>query len=116
MVSFLRMDTVMPYPKSWLCTAWALNDAPLIMRYTQLDRNGKYRIRVVYSDIEPETKIRLVSNEHTVIHPLIKKPEPVEPMEFDVPEEATASGKLELRWYRETGLGGNGRGCQVSEV
>jgi len=28
----------------------------------------------------------------------------------------TAGGQLELRWSREPGLGGNGRGCQVSEV
>ena len=38
------------------------------------------------------------------------------PIEFDVPTAATLSGELNLSWYREAGLGGNGRGCQVSEV
>jgi hypothetical protein len=33
-----------------------------------------------------------------------------------VPRSATADGVLTLRWHREPGLGGNGRGCQVREV
>jgi hypothetical protein len=37
-------------------------------------------------------------------------------MEFDVPAEATRDGQLDLTWTREQGLGGNGRGTQVSEV
>ena len=41
---------------------------------------------------------------------------PVAPVEFDIPREATRNGELDLSWYREAGLGGNGRGCQVSEV
>jgi hypothetical protein len=44
------------------------------------------------------------------------KPQPVRPIEFDVPRAATAQGELNLAWYREAGLGGNGRGCQVAEV
>ena len=38
------------------------------------------------------------------------------PLEFDIPLEATRSGTLNLSWYAEPGRGGNGRGCQVSEV
>jgi hypothetical protein len=37
-------------------------------------------------------------------------------VEFDIPANASANGQLALKWYREPGLGGNGRGCQVSEV
>src|SRR2546427_514255 len=37
-------------------------------------------------------------------------------IEFDIPAKATAGGELTLTWQREPGLGGNGRGCQVSEV
>jgi acetyl-CoA acetyltransferase family protein len=37
-------------------------------------------------------------------------------LEFDVPEKLTADGELNLRWTRQPGLGGNGRGCQVAEV
>jgi hypothetical protein len=50
------------------------------------------------------------------IHPLMLKPQPVRPIEFDIPRTATAQGTLDLSWYREAGLGGNGRGCQVAEV
>ena len=41
---------------------------------------------------------------------------PSEPLEFDIPREATASGNLRLEWRRETGLGDAGRGMQVAEV
>jgi len=37
-------------------------------------------------------------------------------IEFSLPAEATKSGKLDLTWTSEPGLGGNGRSCQVSEV
>src|ERR1039458_1666304 len=32
------------------------------------------------------------------------------------PRRTKAQGTLDLAWYREAGLGGNGRGCQVAEV
>ncbi|MDT7893641.1 hypothetical protein [Fervidibacter sp.] len=38
------------------------------------------------------------------------------PLEFDIPTEAVKGGTLTLTWYPEPGLGGNGRGCQVSEL
>jgi hypothetical protein len=41
---------------------------------------------------------------------------PPEPLVFDVPSEATKSGELTLSWFREPGLGDNGRGCHVAEV
>jgi hypothetical protein len=50
------------------------------------------------------------------VHPWIAKPDPVRPVEFDVPAKATADGRLTLTWRQEPGRGGNGRGCQVAEV
>jgi hypothetical protein len=44
------------------------------------------------------------------------KASPPRPLEFDIPKQATEKGELDLSWSREPGLGGNGRGCQVSEV
>jgi hypothetical protein len=85
------------------------------MRYTGLDRAAQYRIRVVYAGDSPGRKIRLVAGP-IEIHPLMLKPQPVRPIEFDIPRAATAQGALDLAWYREAGLGGNGRGCQVAEV
>ena len=49
-------------------------------------------------------------------HGFQQKPNPVKPLEFDIPAEATRDGALTLEWTRPPGLGGNGRGCQVSEV
>ncbi len=101
---------------SWRDHAEALYDAPLRLHYTGLDPNARYRVRVVYAGDALNRKIRLVADERYEIHPLIDKPIPIRPLEFDVPQEATADGELWLSWTSEPGMGGNGRGCQVSEV
>jgi hypothetical protein len=61
-------------------------------------------------------KVRLDAGDGIEIHPLTLKRTPRGPMEFDLPSEATADGQLTLTWSREQGLGGNGGGCEVSEV
>lgn len=110
------------WPKSWWTYAESLYDEPLKMRYTGLDASAQYRIRVVYAGDSPGRKIRLAAGPtgfppaEIEIHPLMLKPQPVRPVEFDVPRAATALGQLDLAWYREAGLGGNGRGCEVAEV
>ena len=57
-----------------------------------------------------------VNGGRAAVHPLMRKPQPMAPLEFEIPRAATASGELRLTWYGEAGLGGNGRGCQVAEV
>jgi hypothetical protein len=110
------------WPKSWWTYAESFYDEPLQMRYTGLDRAAQYRIRVVYAGDSPGRKIRLMASGtglrpvEVEIHPLMLKPQPVRPIEFDIPRDATSSGELQLSWYREAGLGGNGRGCEVAEV
>ena len=52
----------------------------------------------------------MLVNDRTEIHPFMQKPVPYRPIEFDIPKEETQSGSLTLIWYREPGLGGNGRG------
>jgi hypothetical protein len=42
------------------------------------------------------TPIRLVANGKFEIHPPMKKPSPVKPVEFDIPVEATSVGDLRL--------------------
>jgi hypothetical protein len=91
-------------------------EVPLRMRYENLDPDAHYKIRVVYGGDSPRKKIRCVANENIEVHPLIAKKIPTAPVEFDVPPAATHSGELNLSWYREPGLGDNGRGCQVSEI
>ncbi|MBI2925394.1 MAG: hypothetical protein HYY24_06785 [Verrucomicrobia bacterium] len=102
--------------RSWIDHAESMNDAPLRLRYAKLDPAARYKVRVVYAGDSPRRKIRLLANDALEIHPLMDKPSPVRPIEFDLPAEATRKGTLTLSWTREPGLGGNGRGCQVSEV
>ena len=103
-------------PIAWKRWAESLFDAPLRMQYQDLDPQAQYRIRVVYSGDGRRIRIRLLANDQYEIHPLLERPWPPQPLEFDIPHEATAAGELHLAWTREQGLGGNGRGCQVSEV
>jgi hypothetical protein len=105
-----------PVPMAWKCWAESLFDAPLQMQYHGLDPNTMYKVRMVYSGDASRVKIRLECDGRYPIHPLIKKPWPPKPLEFDVPPEATATGNLTLAWHQETGMGHNGRGCQVAEV
>lgn len=101
---------------SWMDHAESLVDQPLRLRYQGLDRQRRYRVRVVYGGDSPARRIRLMANETIEIHPFLEKPVPCRPLEFDLPAEATRTGELHLSWTREPGLGGNGRGCQVSEI
>ncbi len=101
---------------SWLDHAESMNDAPLTLRYEDLDPSESYRIRVVYAGDGPEKRVRLTANDNLEVHPLFDKPSPIQPVEFSIPRAATASGTLTLQWHREPGRGDNGRGCQVSEV
>jgi hypothetical protein len=103
-------------PIEWKRWAESLFDNALGMRYENLDPESTYKLRVVYSGDGRRIQIRLIANEKVEIHPLMTRPWPPKPLEFDVPTEATRGGRLELAWTREQGLGGNGRGCQVSEV
>jgi hypothetical protein len=101
---------------SWCRHAESLNDAPLTMRFTDLDPAAQYKVRVVYAVEATRWKVRLVAGNGIEIHPFIPKPAPLQPLEFDIPPQATETGELTLTWTREPGLGGNGRGCQVAEV
>ena len=86
------------------------------MTHTLAMEWAQYKIRVVYGGDSPKKQIRLVAYDNIEIHPLIAKPFPYAPVEFEIPAQATQTGELNLSWFREPGLGGNGRGCQVSEL
>lgn len=101
---------------SWIDHAESLLESPLTMHYADLDREAKYKLRVVYAGDGLRKKIRLITGDGIEVHPYLTKPFPVAPIEFDIPVETTRKGELTLRWNREPGLGDNGRGCQVSET
>ena len=107
-------DFLFDWPRAWTTFAMSMYDAPLTMKYNGLDPKGKYRVRITYAK-DRQSQIRLDADGKE-IHPLIVKPAPEEPQEFDIPAELTADGELTLNWFRDQGNGGNGRGCQVREV
>lgn len=101
-------------PFSWWDIAESYYETPLKMRYTGLDHSAPYKVRVVYAGGSMQVKIRLQADDRFEVHPLIQKE--LQPMEFDIPREATADGELLLTWSRAPGSSGAGRGCQVAEV
>ena len=104
------------YPRSWVSVGAALNDTPVKMRYEELDPHAQYKIRVVYAGGDVEPKLRLVAGEKYEIHSWLTRPVPFRPLEFDIPQAATAGGRLELTFSKEPGLRGNGRGLEIGEV
>jgi hypothetical protein len=105
------------WPLAWSQNAQTLYDSPLLMHYDGLDPQARYRVRVVYAgdNFRAKTRIRLDADGKEV-HPLMAKPDPVQPVEFAIPAGTTDDGALTLRFSQEPGQGGNGRACQVAEV
>jgi hypothetical protein len=103
---------------SWMTHAESFWETPLRMRYTSLDPSAQYRLRIVYAGdvFSMDTLIRLVANDTIEIHPPTRKPSPIQPLEFDVPVEATRGGALTLTFSGPAGVGSAGRGVQVAEV
>jgi len=92
-----------------------IQDRPLRMRYTELDPGAQYKLRITYGGDARRVPVRLTAN-GTEVHPFREKGQSPEPVEFALPQSVTAGGTLTLEWTRPAGLGGNGRGTQVSEV
>ncbi|HEX3725333.1 MAG TPA: hypothetical protein VHV08_03790, partial [Pirellulales bacterium] len=105
-----------PMRISWKDHAETLLDTSLKMHYAGLDPHARYKMRIVYAGDSLDKKIRCVANDSIEIHPLVSKKRPPAPVEFDIPAVATQDGQLSLSWNREPNTGGNGRGCQVSEI
>jgi len=98
------------FPLAWKNQASVIYETPLKFVYENLDPEAEYRIRVAYTG-DRGKKIRLVANGVYQIHDLLNTMTP--PIrEFDIPKEATAAGKLELKWD----CGEGQRGSQVSEI
>ncbi len=100
---------------SWFDDAETRFEAPLYMKYGNLDPNAQYKIRAVYAGDKWDTQMKLVADD-ILVHDLIDKPNPIAPIEFDIPKEATKDGNLTLAWTQTPGRGSSGRGCQVAEV
>lgn len=104
---------------SWCRHADAMSDLPLRMHYTNLDKTARYKVRIVYTGgrcYHGEPVHVCFFADGIDIHPLIAKPDPVRPIEFDIPADATQDGELTLTWYSEPGRGAAGRGVHLGEV
>ena len=98
---------VSPLKWSWLDYA---QGTPIKVRYTDLPADARYRLRVTYFGRFAPVMTLTANDEHEIHGPLAM-PEPVWPVEFDIPHTATCDGTLELRWDLV-----DRRGCQVAEV
>jgi len=95
---------------SWLDQAQTLYGTPLKMRYTNLAKDAQYRVRITYAG-RFKASLELWADGQYKVHDALPQPDPVWPVEFDVPIGATQDGILELEWRLASG-----RGCQVAEV
>ena len=101
---------------SWINYAETLYDSPLEMIYPNIDPRLRYKVRITYGGEGYSLPLRLVANDTLEIHSARKRATNPEIVEFDIPQEATRSGKLDLKWTRPSGIGGGGRGLQLAEV
>ncbi|MHC4537362.1 MAG: hypothetical protein ACYS6K_25770, partial [Planctomycetota bacterium] len=84
-------------PLAWKNQACTVFETPLRLFWDHLDPEARYRIRVAYTGGGFTKIIRLVANDVYKIHDFVPTQNP--PLrEFDIPREATAGGKLELKW------------------
>jgi hypothetical protein len=102
--------------RSWCTHAEVSYGRSLEMSYDRLDPHASYLLRVVYAGNDFQTRLRLTANDSWEIHADRLREDPVRPVEFAIPAEATKQGSLHLKWSRLPGLGGSGRGCSVAEV
>ncbi|MCX6625981.1 MAG: hypothetical protein NTY38_33940, partial [Acidobacteria bacterium] len=109
-------QSFLDYPKSWCTHAEALFDGAVTLRYTELDPEAQYRVKVVYGGDNFTSRLKMVANNQIEVHGWLQRPVPFRPLEFDLPRAATAGGSLTLSVYKEPGRGGAGRGNSVSEI
>jgi hypothetical protein len=105
--------------QSWNRHADGLFDQPLEMEYSDLDKSAQYRVRIVYSGglryRGNPVLVRFLADD-VEIHPLMAKPEPIQPLEYALPKRVTQDGSLILRWFSDPGRGKSGSGVHLAEV
>jgi len=117
-VGFTIGDRVKDWKISWARHIQTLYGQPLKMKYTNLDPNAQYLVKITYTKdlYSGDKQIRLLTDNGNEVHAYMDKPEEMQPLTFDIPIEATSDGELILIWNSEEDMGGTGRGCQVAEV
>lgn len=97
-------------PAAWMTQINTLYDQPLQIKYENLDTTASYKMRITYTG-RFRSKVKLTANNNIVIHDFLQTGQkPV--YEFDIPHEATATGKVIFTWT----CGEGERGSQVTEI
>jgi hypothetical protein len=109
--------------RSWCTHIDGQYATPVLLHYPKIEPGARYKVRVVYAGENREAKVRLVAcaalevgGREFEVHPFIAKPQPVQPLEFEIPAVATSGSSLALVWHSNPQRGGPGRGCQIAEV
>lgn len=105
-----------PWRINWYRHAEALYGNSILLHYEGLDPSARYKVRFTQAGDNTPRATRLVAGGKYEIHPMRKKDLEVKPIEFDIPAEATAGGKLTLEWQANPDESGNGRFVQLNEV
>ncbi|MFD1143320.1 hypothetical protein ACFQ4C_19485 [Larkinella insperata] len=97
-------------PRVWMKQAKTLYDQPLKIAYNELDPTASYRMRIAYTG-RFRSRMKLTTDDGSVIHEFIQTGrQPI--FEFDVPQTASADGKVTFIWT----CGEGERGSQVTEI
>lgn len=95
---------------SWQSQISTLYGTPLKLRYEGLDPKAQYTLKVTYAGrFKPSMSLTL--NDEYSIHGPVPQPDPIWPVSYYLPHEATKGGTLDVEWDLV-----EGRGCMVSEV
>ncbi|MCI0332781.1 MAG: hypothetical protein L0228_06120, partial [Planctomycetes bacterium] len=120
---FTGFSSLPAWRRSWCTHVDGRYQTPVTLHYSDLDPTARYKLRVVYAGDNFEVRVRLVAtatsaatNREVEIHPFQLKPQPVAPLEFEIPPQATSGGELTLTWLTDPQRGKAGRGCQIAEV
>jgi hypothetical protein len=105
-----------PLRIAWHRHSDALYGNSLKLTYTGLDPTAHYKVRFIQPAESARRKTSLAANGTYQIHPLQPGQPNAAPQEFDIPKQATASGKLTLEWQANPEESGNGRFVQLCEV
>ncbi|WP_028668302.1 alpha-glucuronidase family glycosyl hydrolase [Runella zeae] len=97
-------------PRVWMKQVKTLYNLPLKIAYDELDPRAAYKIKISYTG-RFQSRMKLTTDDGSVVHDFLQTGEqPI--FEFEVPQKATADGKVTFVWN----CGEGERGSQVTEI
>ena len=103
---------------NWLRYSMVMYDNSLVLKYDDINQHGTYQWEVVlwycWFDCEGDVIDLIVNGEPLVEH--LIAPNPMKKLIFEIPKHVSETGSIEIACHRKSGLGGNGKTCQISEA